>query len=190
MKFSNPTAFLASKKSIVDQAFPGDIVGLYDSGNFKIGDSLTEGEQLHFKGIPQFSPEQFRLVINKNPLKSKQLNKGLDQLMDEGVAQLFTKEDNNQKIIGTVGALQFEVIQHRLKNEYGASCNYEHVNIHKACWITSDIPGGLKDLFDKKKNNIAKDKDGHYVFLADSAWALKLAQDNYPDVKFMFTSEG
>jgi len=100
LKFSNPTAFMASKKTVVDEAYPGDIIGLYDSGNFKIGDTLTEGEVLHFKGIPSFSPEQFRFVNNANPLKSKQLAKGLDQLMDEGVAQLFTKENNNRKIIG------------------------------------------------------------------------------------------
>ena len=138
MKFANPTAFMASKKSVIDEAFPGDIVGLYDSGNFKIGDSLTQGEILHFKGIPSFSPEQFRFVNNTDPMKTKQLNKGLDQLMDEGVAQLFTKEDNGRKIIGTVGALQFEVIQYRLKNEYGASCNYEPVNLHKACWRSEE----------------------------------------------------
>ena len=100
MKFPNPTAFMASKKEVVDEAFPGDIIGLYDSGNFKIGDTLTQGELLHFKGIPSFSPEQFRYVNNTDPLKTKQLNKGLDQLMDEGVAQMFTKVENNRKIVG------------------------------------------------------------------------------------------
>ena len=109
MKFSNPTSFMAAKKSVVDQAFPGDIVGLYDSSNFKIGDTLTEGEILHFKGIPSFSPEQFRYVNNTDPMKSKQLAKGLTQLMDEGVAQMFTMKASGRKIIGTVGALQFEV---------------------------------------------------------------------------------
>ena len=118
MKFSNPTSFMAEKKSVVDEAYPGDIVGLYDSGNFKIGDSVTEGEILNFKGIPSFSPEQFRYVNNADPMKSKQLAKGLVQLMDEGVAQLFTKDFNGRKIIGTVGALQFEVIQYRLEHEY------------------------------------------------------------------------
>lgn len=189
MKFSNPTSFMASKKTIVEAAYPGDVIGLYDSGNFKIGDSVTEGEILHFKGIPSFSPEQFRFVNNADPLKSKQLAKGLEQLMDEGVAQLFTKELNNRKIIGTVGALQFDVIQYRLKHEYGASCNYEPVNLHKACWVSSEDPQAIKDFVTRRKRDIAKDKDGQLVFLAESAWTLKLAQDNHPDVQFHFTSE-
>jgi peptide chain release factor 3 len=189
MKFSNPTMFMASKKEVVDDAYPGDIVGLYDAGNFKIGDTLTEGEKLHFKGIPQFSPEQFRLVNNTDPLKSKQLAKGLDQLMDEGVAQLFTRALDGRKIIGTVGALQFEVIQYRLKHEYGASCDYEPVNLHKACWFEVEDDATGKDFLSKRKRDIAYDKDGQGVFLAESAWVLKLAQDNFPKVKFRFTSE-
>ncbi len=189
MKFSNPTAFMASKKSIVEEAFPGDIVGLYDSGNFVIGDSLTEGEILHFKGIPRFSPEQFRLVINQNPLKYKQLSKGIEQLMDEGVAQLFTKQDNNQKIIGTVGALQFDVIQYRLEHEYGASCSYEPLNIYKACWIEICDEEDYNKFYSRKKKDLAKDKQGQAVYLAESAWALKMTQENYPGLKFHFTSE-
>jgi len=110
LKFSSPNAFFAEKKEIVDISYPGDIVGLHDTGNFKIGDTLTEGESLNYKGIPSFSPEHFRYINNADPMKSKQLYKGIDQLMDEGVAQLFTLELNGRKIIGTVGALQFEVI--------------------------------------------------------------------------------
>ena len=189
LKFSNPTSFMAAKKSIVEEAYPGDVIGLYDSGNFKIGDSLTEGEKLHFKGIPSFSPEQFRYVVNKDPLKSKQLAKGLSQLMDEGVAQLFHREFNNRKIIGTVGALQFDVIQYRLKHEYGASCDYEPVNLHKACWIECANEVKLKEFLNRRKRDIAKDKDGNEVFLAESAWTLKMAQDNFPEVTFHFTSE-
>ena len=189
MKFSNPTAFMASKKSVVDEAFPGDIVGLYDSGNFKIGNYLNEDGELHFKRNPNFSPEQFRIVNNTDPLKTKQLNKGLDQLMDEGVAQLFTKEDNGRKIIGTVGALQFDVIQYRLKNEYGASCDYEPINLHKACWISCSDPKKLQEFITRRKRDLAKDIDGQLVFLAESAWTLKMAQENHPEVKFHFTSE-
>ena len=189
MKFSNPTSFMAAKKSIVEEAYPGDVIGLYDSGNFKIGDALTEGEKLHFKGIPSFSPEQFRYVVNKNPLKSKQLAKGLSQLMDEGVAQLFHREFNNRKIIGTVGALQFDVIQYRLEHEYGASCAYEPVNLHKACWIECEDEVKFKEFLNRRKRDIAKDKDGNVVFLAESAWTLKMAQDNFPEVVFHFTSE-
>ena len=189
IKFSNPTAFMASKKSVVDEAFPGDIVGLYDSGNFKIGDTLTEGEKLSFKGIPSFSPEQFRYVDNANPLKSKQLAKGLDQLMDEGVAQLFTKEESGRKIIGTVGALQFEVIQYRLEGEYGASCSYEPVNLHKACWIESHNKEELTAFLKRRRKDIAKDKDGKLVYLAESAWGLKMMQENHPEITFHFQSD-
>lgn len=189
MKFSNPTAFMAEKKSIVEEAFPGDIIGLYDSGNFKIGDTLTEGEILHYKGIPSFSPEQFRYVVNKDPMKTKQLDKGIDQLMDEGVAQVFTKADNNRKIIGTVGALQFDVLQYRLKHEYGASCDYESVSLYKACWITWDDQPALTEFLSRRKADLAKDKDDRWVFLAQSAWTLKMAQENHPKIQFHFTSE-
>jgi len=190
IKFSNPTAFMASKKSIVEEAFPGDIVGLYDSGNFKIGDSLTEGEKLHFKGIPSFSPEQFRYVNNMDPMKSKQLEKGLDQLMDEGVAKMFKTETTGRIIIGTVGALQFDVIQYRLQHEYGALVGYEHVGLNKACWITYDDIEAFKDFRKKRMRDLARDKDGNLVFLAESAWSLKMAQENHPDIDFNFTSEG
>ncbi len=189
LKFSNPTAFMAQKKSIVDEAFPGDIVGLYDAGNFKIGDTLTEGELLHYKGIPSFSPELFRYVENADPLKSKQLAKGLDQLMDEGVAQLFTGKATGRKIIGTVGVLQFEVIQYRLLHEYGASCRYDHINLHKTAWITSDNKSMLEDFKARKSSYIAFDKEGRDVFLADSPYALQTAMEKYPDIKFYFTSE-
>ncbi len=189
MKFSNPTAFMAQEKSIVDEAFPGDIVGLYDSGNFKIGDTMTEGEKLEFKGIPRFSPELFKYVVNTDPMKTKQLNKGLEQLTDEGVAQLFTKKNNNRKILGTVGALQFEVIQHRLKAEYNAGCNFEPVQLHKACWVTSKDKKKLEAFIDEKIHHMATDKDDKPVFLAESAWALQMAQEKNPDIEFHFTSE-
>lgn len=189
MKFSNPTAFMASKKTIVDEAYPGDIVGLYDSGNFKIGDSITNGEELHFKGLPSFSPELFRYIENANPMKAKQLNKGIDQLMDEGVAQLFTKVNNNRKIIGTVGQLQFEVIKYRLEHEYGASCRYEPLNLHKACWIRSEDEEALEDFKKKKVRNLAIDKHGRDVYLAESSWMLDTAQRDYPTLEFLFTSE-
>jgi peptide chain release factor 3 len=189
MKFPNPTSFMAEKKTVIDEAYPGDVIGLYDSGNFKIGDTVTEGEVLHFKGIPSFSPEQFRYVNNDDPLKAKQLAKGLEQLMDEGVAQLFTKEDNGRKIIGTVGALQFDVIQYRLEHEYGAKCSYEPVNLHKACWVSSALPAALKEFQTRRKRDMARDKHGQLVFLAESAWALKIAQENHPEVEFHFKSE-
>ena len=189
MKFSSPTAFMAEKKSVIDEAYPGDIVGLHDTGNFKIGDTFTEGEKLKFTGIPSFAPELFRYIENGDPLKFKQLAKGIDQLMDEGVAQLFTSKMNGRKIIGTVGALQFEVIQYRLEHEYGAICKYEPIQIYKACWIESDNAAQLEDFRKRKHNNMAYDKRGNEVFLADTSYALSLAIEKFPDIKFHFTSE-
>jgi len=189
MKFANPTSFMAAKKEVVDEAFAGDVVGLYDSGNFKIGDTLTEGELLHFKGIPSFSPEQFRRVYNGDPLKSKQLAKGIDQLMDEGVAQLFTRTVDNAQIIGCVGALQFDVIQYRLEHEYGATVQYEPINLHKALWVTCDDDAALKAFEERRRQHIGHDKEGRLVYLADSAWTLQMARDNHPEVEFHSTSE-
>ena len=180
---------MAEKKSIVEEAFPGDIVGLHDTGNFKIGDTLTEGELIHYKGIPSFSPEMFRFVNNSDPMKSKQLAKGIDQLMDEGVAQLFTMTTNGRKLIGTVGALQFEVIQYRLKHEYGASCSYENLNVHKACWISCKDKVQLQEFKKVKYRSMATDKFGRDVFLADSAFTIQMAEQKFPEVKFHFTSE-
>lgn len=189
LKFSSPTAFMAQKKSIVDEAFPGDIVGIPDSGNFKIGDTLTAGENIHFKGLPSFSPELFRYVENADPMKSKQLAKGIDQLMDEGVAQLFTNTFNNRKIIGTVGQLQFEVIQYRLLHEYSASCRFEPINLYKACWIKSDNKAEIEDFKQRKAQYMAVDKHGRDVFLADSSFMLQMAQENFKNIEFFFTSE-
>ena len=189
MKFSSPTAFMAEKKSVIDEAYPGDIVGLHDTGTFKIGDTFTEGEKLRFVGIPSFSPELFRYIENADPMKFKQLAKGIDQLMDEGVAQLFIHKMNGRKIIGTVGALQFEVIQYRLEHEYGAKCRYEPIQIYKACWIESDNQEQLEDFRKRKFNSMALDKRGREVFLADTSYALSLAIEKFPDIRFHFTSE-
>ena len=189
MRFSSPTAFMAQKKSVVDEAYPGDIVGLPDTGNFKIGDTLTCGEELHFKGLPSFSPEMFKYIENDDPMKSKQLNKGIDQLMDEGVAQLFISQFNGRKIIGTVGQLQFEVIQYRLLHEYGAQCRWEPISLYKACWIESDDPEALEAFKKRKHQFMSVDRDGRDVFMADSSYVLQMAQTDFPKIKFHFTSE-
>ena len=190
LKFSAPNTFFAEKKEIIEVSYPGDIVGLHDSGNFKIGDTLTSGESLNFIGIPNFSPEHFRYINNKNPMKAKQLEKGINQLMDEGIAQLFVLNLNGRKIIGTVGALQFDVIQYRLLNEYGAECEYENINIYKACWVDGDKECSSMDDFKRKKQKyLASDKKGKLVYLSDSEFTLKMAQQNYSDLKFHFTSE-
>ncbi len=189
MKFSSPTSFMAEKKSIIDEAYPGDIVGVHDTGNFKIGDAVTEGEKLQFQGMPSFSPEMFRYVENDDPMKFKQLAKGLEQLMDEGVAQLFVSVANGRKIIGTVGALQFDVIQYRLQHEYGARCRYEQLPMHKACWIETENSEKLKDFRLRKYQQLATDKAGREVYMAESAYGLQMARDNFPEITFHFTSE-
>ena len=170
MRFSSPTQFMAQKKSTIDEAWAGDIIGLPDNGNFKIGDTLTEGEVLHFRGLPSFSPEMFKYIENDDPMKAKQLNKGIDQLMDEGVAQLFVNQFNGRKIIGTVGQLQFEVI-------------------HKACWIESDDEAELEAFKKRKYQFMARDREGRDVFLADSSYVLQMAQNDFKHIRFHFTSE-
>jgi peptide chain release factor 3 len=189
VRFNNPTSFMAQKKNIIDDAYPGDVVGLYDSGTFKIGDTLTEGEKLFYKGIPSFSPELFREVINKDPMKTKQLEKGVNQLSDEGVAQLFIHSLGNRKIIGTVGQLQFEVIQYRLQHEYGATAEFRPLNYFKACWMQSTDQIKLDEFIRRKHNNVVNDKDGNLVFLADSPWILKVAKEDFPEIKFYTTSD-
>ncbi|GAB3012801.1 peptide chain release factor 3 [Niabella terrae] len=189
LRFSNPYSFLARDKSIIENAFAGDVVGLYDSGNFKIGDTLTEGEDFYFTGIPSFSPEIFKEVINKDPMKTKQLEKGLLQLTDEGVAQLFTQFGGTKKIIGCVGELQFEVIQYRLLHEYGASVEFRALPFYKAVWLTSTDPGKLHDFVRFKQANTGLDKDGHDVYLAQSEWFLNTEISNNPEISFHFTSE-
>ena len=169
MKFAAPTAFMAQKKNIVDEAYPGDIVGIPDTGNFKIGDTLTSGETLHFKGLPSFSPEMFKYI--------------------EGVVQLFVNQFNGRKIIGTVGQLQFEVIQYRLLHEYGAQCRWEPISLYKACWIESDDPEALAAFKKRKFQFMAVDREGRDVFLADSGYVLQMAQNDFPKIRFHFSSE-
>lgn len=189
VRFSNPYSFLARQKDVIEEAYPGDVVGLFDTGNFKIGDTLTEGADFYFTGIPSFSPELFKEVVNKDPMKTKQLEKGLLQLTDEGVAQLFTQHGGNRKIIGCVGDLQFEVIQYRLLQEYGASVQFNTLPFYKACWITSENKQKLDDFIRFKTANVVLDKDGHLVYLAQSEWFLNTEITNNPNIQFHFTSE-
>ncbi|MFN6320252.1 MAG: peptide chain release factor 3 [Bacteroidota bacterium] len=189
VRFSNPYSFLARDKDVIEEAFPGDVVGLFDTGNFKIGDTLTEGEDYYYSGIPSFSPEIFKEVINKDPMKTKQLDKGLNQLTDEGVAQLFTQHNGNRKIIGCVGDLQFEVIQYRLLQEYGASVQFNTLPFYKACWLTTENKSKLDEFTRFKTGNIVTDKDGHLVYLAQSEWFLNTEIANNPEIEFHFSSE-
>jgi peptide chain release factor 3 len=189
VRFATPTSFMANEKSIIEDAWPGDVVGLYDTGIFKIGDTLTEGEQFVFKGIPRFSPEIFRQLINRNPFKAKQLDKGIRQLSDEGVAQLFLRQQGNVKIVGTVGEMQFEVIKFRLLHEYGAECDLHGLNIYKAFWFTSAHQEQYERFLSFQSPHIAYDKDDHPVFLAEGTWSFQTAQEMFPDIEFHLTSE-
>ncbi len=189
VRFSSPTQFMAQRKSTVDEAWPGDIVGLPDNGIFKIGDTLTEGENLHFRGLPSFSPELFKYIENDDPMRAKQFQKGVEQLMNEGVAQMFVNQFNNRRIIGTVGQLQFEVIQYRLEHEYNAKCRWEPVHLYKACWIESDDVQELDNFKKRKYQYMAKDIEGRDVFLADSGYVLSMAKEDFKNINFHFTSE-
>ncbi len=189
VRFSTPYNFMAQRKSIIDEAFPGDVVGLYDRGNLKIGDTLTQGEDFSFRGIPSFSPEIFKELINLDPMRSKQLEKGILQLTEEGVAQLFTQDMGRKKIVGTVGELQFDVILYRLKEEYGASCRFQPMEYTRACWITSDDKKLLQTFIAIRNQNIAWDRDGNPVFLSHSQWWLDKVSGDNKGISFHSTSE-
>ncbi len=189
IKFSTPTAFMAQDKHVIDTAYPGDIIGLHDTGNLKIGDTLTEGKKMTFKGIPHFSPEIFKYVINTDPLKTKQLQKGLQQLCEEGVAQLFRRPHDQRYILGTVGALQFDVIQYRLEHEYHAKCRFEPLSFVKACWIQAEDPNVLDDFLESRRNQIALDKDQRHIYLAETKWSLDREINEHPAIQFLMASE-
>lgn len=188
-KTSNPTAFMAQDRNIIDHAYPGDIIGLHDTGTFKIGDTLTEGEIMKFKGIPSFAPQIFRTVINMDPMKSKQFNKGLQQLAEEGVVQLFTKKYTNEKLLGVVGMLQLDVIKYRLEHEYKASCRFDNSTFTTACWIRCDDKKGLEKFISIHSGKIAEDVRGSMVFLANNKWLLERTLEEFPEIKYYFTSD-
>src|SRR5690606_33486030 len=187
IKFANPATFLAQDKNLIEEAYPGDVIGLYDSGIFKIGDTLTEGDQFMYKGIPTFSPEIFRELWLTDPFKSKQLEKGILQLTDEGLAQVFIQ--NNRKVVGTVGELQFEVIKYRLLNEYGAACEFRFLNYYKACWVIYNDEKDIEELRRIRSHNLFNDKHGNLVFIAESPYQLNSAKENNPKAKFLFNIE-
>src|ERR1035437_5239336 len=181
VRFPNPASFMGQKKEVIDEAFPGDVIGLYDREIFKIGDTLTEGEKLMFKGIPSFSPEVFKELIHTS-MKAKQLEKGIKQLTDEGVAQLFLMSHGNRKVVGTVGLLQFEVILYRLQHEYGAECRFEPVNFFKACWLTTTNQAKLDEFCKFKADRVGRDKDDNIVFFAESEWMLHHYIEQNPEI--------
>ncbi|MCA1765899.1 MAG: peptide chain release factor 3 [Desulfobulbaceae bacterium] len=186
---ANATIFMAQDRSNVEEAFPGDIIGIHNHGTIKIGDTFTDKEPLKFTGIPNFAPEHFRRVILKDPLKIKQLNKGLIQLAEEGAVQLFRPIQGSDFILGAVGVLQFDVTMARLKSEYGVEAIYEPINYSTARWITCDDRKKLAAFTAKQQKSLAMDAEDHLAYLADSEWRLSRTMELFPDITFQKTRE-
>ena len=184
------TIFMAQDRAGVEEAWPGDIIGLPNHGTIKIGDAFTQGkEELKFVGIPNFAPEHFRRVRLKDPLKAKQLQKGLEQLAEEGAVQLFRPLVNNDYILGAVGVLQFDVIISRLADEYNVKADYEAVSTSTARWVGSDNKKQFDEFQDYYRGDLAIDAEGTLAYLAPNVWKLESAEERYPDVVFRNTRE-
>lgn len=189
VKVADAVTFLAGDRSQAETAVSGDIIGLHNHGTIQIGDTFTAGEELKFKGIPHFAPELFRRIRLKDPLKLKQLQKGLTQLAEEGSTQLFMPLRNNDLIVGAVGVLQFEVVAFRLKDEYKVDCIYEPVTVHVARWVESEDNAKLEEFRKKAHDNLAIDGGGHLSYLAPTRVNLHLMEERWPDIKFHATRE-
>lgn len=189
VRIANALTFMAGDRDTVGEAFPGDIIGLHNHGTIAIGDSFSEGEQIRFTGIPNFAPELFRRVVLKDPLKAKQLNKGLDQLSEEGATQVYRPLISNDIILGAVGVLQFDVVQYRLRDEYGVETVFEPVPVNTARWVECDDPKKLREFKDKNEARLALDHYGDLVYLASSAVNLSMARERFPAVSFVETRE-
>jgi peptide chain release factor 3 len=189
VKVSNAITFMASDRGQVEEAYAGDIIGLHNHGTIQIGDTFTQGEELHFKGIPNFAPELFRRVVLKNPLKMKALHKGLTQLCEEGASQLFKPLKNNDLIVGAVGVLQFDVVAFRLKDEYGVECQFENISVATARWVSCDDEKKLQEFKTKAMENLALDHSGSLTYLAPTKVNLDLAMERWPDIEFFATRE-
>jgi peptide chain release factor 3 len=188
-KAANPLTFLAQARAVTEEAYAGDIIGIHDTGAFKIGDTFSEGEELNFSGIPSFAPEIFRLVVNRNPLKTKQLQKGLRQLSEEGAVQLFKGSLDQKLVLGAVGELQFDVVRFRLENEYGAQCDYQNYEAAFAYWVAADEEKYLQEFQADKPLRVMQDIDGKPVFLFKGLWEVKFIREQFPKVRFYKTSE-
>ena len=189
IKVANAITFMASDRELVENAYPGDIIGLHNHGTIQIGDTFTQGEALKFSGIPNFAPELFRRVRLKDPMKMKALQKGLDQLSEEGASQVFKPLNNNDLIVGAVGILQFDVVAFRLKNEYGVECGFEAVNVQTARWVTSDDERKLAEFGKKVSENLALDSAGSLTYLAPTRVNLELTMERWPEIAFHATRE-
>jgi len=189
IKIANAITFMASEREHVDNAYPGDIIGLHNHGTIQIGDTFTQGEALKFSGIPNFAPELFRRVRLRDPMKMKALQKGLDQLSEEGASQVFKPLNNNDLIVGAVGVLQFDVVAFRLKNEYGVDCGFEQVNVQTARWVTSEDERKLTEFRKKASENLALDSAGSLTYLAPTRVNLELTMERWPEIEFHATRE-
>ncbi len=187
--FANATIFMAQDRANVEVAYPGDIIGIHNHGTIKIGDTFTEKEPLKFTGIPNFAPEHFRQVRLKNPIKVKQLQKGLTQLAEEGAIQVFRPISGSGYILGAVGVLQFDVTMARLKAEYGVDAVYEPVDYTTARWISSEDKNKLAEFEKTKQANLARDSEGQLAYLAASEWRLGYTMEEWPDIAFHKTRE-
>ena len=189
IKLANALTFMASDREIAQDAFPGDVIGIHNHGTIAIGDTFTEGENLAFTGIPNFAPELFRRARLRDPLKLKQLQKGLAQLSEEGATQFFKPMMSNDLILGAVGMLQFDVVAYRLKDEYGVDALFENVNVATARWVRCDDPKKLEEFVNKNALNLANDAAGELVYLAPTRVNLNLTQERHPEVQFLATRE-
>lgn len=189
VKIPDALTFMASDRGHVDDAYPGDIIGIHNHGTIRIGDTFTQGEELYFTGIPNFAPELFRRAHLRDPLKMKQLQKGLSQLCEEGATQLFKPINNNDLVLGAVGVLQFEVVAQRLKDEYNVDCNFEMVNVQTARWIVCDDEKMLSQFKTKAASNLAYDHANELVYIAPSRVNLQMAIERWPDIRFLSTRE-
>jgi peptide chain release factor 3 len=189
IRVADAITFMASDRQHVEEALAGDIIGLHNHGTINIGDSFTQGEDLHFDGIPSFAPELFRRAVLKDPLKLKALQKGLAQLCEEGATQLFRPMINNDLILGAVGPLQFDVASFRLRDEYGVDCVFEAVNVSTARWIRCADRKMLEDFKKRLTVNLAVDHAGELVYLASSQVNLNLTRERWPDIEFLATRE-
>lgn len=189
VRIANAITFLASDRDHVETAYPGDIIGLHNHGTIRIGDTFTQGEPLKFAGIPNFAPELFRRAVLKDPMRMKALQKGLVELCEEGASQLFRPLMGNDLIVGAVGALQFDVVAHRLRNEYGVDCQFEPVNVATARWVESDDPRQLARFQERQQEHLAEDVSGALAYIAPSRVNLQLTEERWPDIVFRATRE-
>lgn len=189
VRISDAVTFLAGDRELLEEAYAGDIIGLHNHGSIQIGDTFTAGEKFRFAGIPNFAPELFKRIRLKDPLKQKQLQKGLIQLSEEGAVQVFRPLQNNDLIVGAVGVLQFDVVVARLKGEYNVDAMYEHINVYTAQWVTSKDPAKLDDFRRKAEANLSLDGGDNLAYIAPTRVNLSLAKERYPDIEFHTTRE-